>query len=70
MRGLYSKIMDILFPVGGGTIGASTQIQNFIDISKWNMIWDTILVAAIGAIVGYLVKKGLDYIFEKCKPKA
>ena len=70
MRGLYSKIMDILFPVGGGTIGASTQLETFVQNTKWGMVWDTILVAAIGALVGYLVKKVLDYIFEKCKPKA
>ncbi len=54
-----SKVSNILPPAGGIVGALSDVIPNFISISH------TIILAAIGAAVGYLVKVALDKIFKK-----
>ena len=67
---MMNKIMEYMFPVGGGTIGAVSQINLFKYFPTWEVCISTVVVAAIGAIVGYLVKLGLDKLFKNDdKPK-
>ncbi len=68
---VLNKFSD-LFPVGGGAIGAVTQIDKIEQTFHWpqaDMIVSTIIIAAIGAIVGYLVKLLFDIIFCNTKKK-
>jgi len=52
--------MDSLWPVGGGTFGGFiTGVITFGEVGK------VILFAALGALVGWLIKEFLDY----CKRK-
>lgn len=57
-----------MLPPIGGSAGALTQIKNIIDLMpSVDVIISTIIIAAIGAVVGYIVKMGLDYLFAKFK---
>ena len=61
---MIQKIYDLAFPVGGGTIGAILQTSPHMEIAIHAFI-----AAVIGAITGYLIKKGLDYLWRKLKKK-
>jgi len=50
-----SKFLEYIYPLGGGSIGAI--IAN-ISVGK---ILEVIIFAAIGALVGWIVKRILDY---------
>jgi preprotein translocase subunit Sss1 len=65
---IYNKLSDC-FPVGGGAVGAVTQVKDFTFLPTWEAIVSTIVVAAIGAAVGYLIKLLFDIIFYKLKRK-
>ena len=62
------KIFNIL-PVGGGSLGAISPI--YIDTITWHGIGGLALQAAvlafIGGVIGWGVKRGLDKIFKKNK---
>jgi hypothetical protein len=65
------KIVHSIFstdtlPIVGGATGALTQIKSII-LPTFDIIIYTICIAAIGAIVGYLVKLFLDWLFLKIK---
>ncbi len=62
---MLQKLYSFAFPISGGTIGAITQLPQIQEISHWNLIFDAFLVAVVGALVGYLVKRGLDWIWPK-----
>jgi len=49
--------MNFAFPVGGGTLGAFTQLQAIASESHWGLVWDTIIVSLTGAIIGILVNE-------------
>jgi len=64
---MLDKIYNFSFPVGGGTLGAITKVPEVTSstITHSGIVLETILVAAIGALTGYIVKKLLDYIWPK-----
>ena len=61
----YITTTDI-FPVAGGSIGAVSS-PLIINLPSQDMILGTIILAALGATIGYIVKLILDYIVKKCK---
>lgn len=64
---MYNKIADSILPVVGGATGAATQTAEIMSqVSLANCI-NAAILAAIGAIVGYMIKLGLDYFVKKCK---
>lgn len=63
-----SKISDA-FPIGGGAAGAITQVKEFTYLPTWEAVVTAIIVAIIGATVGYFVKLGWDIVFRKLKKK-
>ena len=66
---IYEKFTNI-FPIGGGSAGAVYQINNINGyFPTWEVIISTIIVAIIGAIIGYAVKLILDVVFHKFKQK-
>lgn len=63
---LYNKFSNSL-PVVGGGYGAYTQVDHILHyFPTAEAIVSTIIITAIGALVGYLMKLILDKIF-KCK---
>ena len=54
------KIYNFIFPVGGGTFGAITQVGQHSDI-----VFHAFIAAMVGAIVGYCIKKLLDWAWPK-----
>lgn len=55
-----NKVREIIFPTGGGAAGS------LLSINACSII-DTIVYAAIGAIVGYAIKLLCDHIALKLK---
>lgn len=55
------KFFENILPVGGGSLGA---IMAQISMAQ---VWETVILAAIGGLVGYLVKMCLDLIFKRDK---
>ena len=64
---ILTKVYDFIFPVGGGTIGAITQLKDVAAQTHWDIMWDAAIVAFVGAIVGLLVKKLFDFLWAKIK---
>jgi hypothetical protein len=58
---MSSKVSNALPPLGGMTGVLFEVLPNFTTISQ------TIVLAIVGAVVGYLVKIGLDRLFKKEK---
>lgn len=52
-------------PIIGGASGAIIQTNNVLP--TWETILYTIVIAAVGAIVGYIVKLILDCVFREIK---
>ena len=69
MNPMLKSILNSAFPVSGGTIGAITrlpEVQAAVETSAHgHVVLETILVATIGAIVGYTIKRLLDIIWPK-----
>ena len=69
MNPMIKSIINSAFPVTGGTLGAVTRlpdVQAAVETSAHgHLVLETILVATIGAIVGYTIKKLLDLIWPK-----
>jgi len=68
---MINKIFHSIFstdslPAVGGATGALTQVKNMTFPTADAIIY-TIIIASIGAIVGYMVKLFLDWLFKKCK---
>lgn len=66
MNQLFNELTDNLFPIGGSIGGGFIAIShNDVDlIFGWvslPQMMDIILTMAIGAVVGWFVKLGLDY---------
>ena len=59
---MKNKIYNFMFPIGGGTVGAATQIKQIALHSHWDIVWDTVLIAGVGAIMGILVKQAYEYL--------
>jgi len=67
---MKNRIYNFMFPVGGGLTGAATQLREVMTThSHWDMVWDTILIAGVGAIMGILVKQGYEYLKKLLKKK-
>jgi len=66
---MISKIIDSAFPIIGGVGAAATkvpEVQAAVETSSpGGFVIETILVAIIGATVGFIVKKILDIIWPK-----
>lgn len=58
---MFDKLGSVLPPTTGGVIGAVTKVVT-VDIQQY---FDVATSAAIGAVVGYLVKLVLDWIKKK-----
>lgn len=63
-----TKISDA-FPIGGGAAGAVSQVKEFTYLPTWEAVISAVVVAIIGATVGYFVKLGWDIVFRKLKKK-
>lgn len=59
-----NEFLNDLFPVSFGA--GSAGIFAFV---TYNNVLSTIVLAAIGALVGYLMKKFLDMVFKRIKKK-
>ena len=58
---------DSLPVVGGATGALSSKGLVGTMLPEWEVIVYTIILAAVGAVVGYLVKLFLDWFIKKCK---
>ena len=56
--------LDSFFPVSFGTVSAG--VFAFV---TYNNVLSTIILASIGALVGYLMKKLLDWVFKRLKER-
>jgi hypothetical protein len=56
-------------PLLGGTTGAITQVHTISYTPTLEVVCITIILSALGATVGYLIKLLLDYLFSKTKKK-
>lgn len=64
---IYEQCSEFL-PIIGGATGAATQASQFTQyLPEWEMVISTIIITAIGACVGYIVKLLLDRLFKKKK---
>ena len=54
-----SKFFDYFFPVTGAAWGS------LLAVPVWETALSAVIFATIGGLVGYLLKKGLDYLFKK-----
>jgi hypothetical protein len=63
------NIISNIFPVGGGSAGALSQVNEIHYFPAWEVIISAIIMAAIGATVGYFLKILFDIIIEKLKLK-
>lgn len=68
-----SRIFHSIFstdslPAVGGVTGALTQMKK-IAFPTADAIIYTIIIAAVGAVVGYLVKLFLDWLFLKYRKR-
>jgi len=62
---IYIKITDLL-PVIGGAGGAATQANKINEyFPTMEVIISTIIISALGAAIGYIVKLMLDRVFKK-----
>jgi len=72
---MINKVISIIFntdslPAVGGATGALTQVKKILaGIPSIETIISTIIIAAVGATVGYLIKILLDMLFHKPKSK-
>jgi len=72
---ILAKIYEFMWPVCGGVGGAITKVGEIQsatvmnDPAHWHLIFETFLVASIGALVGYIVKHLLDFLLKKIKTK-
>jgi len=70
---MINKVISIIFntdslPIIGGATGAVTQVKKILaGIPSVETIISTIIIAAVGATVGYLIKIFLDMLFRKSK---
>jgi len=69
---IFNKMSD-LFPIGGGAAGALSQVdtvaQNGWHLPSHEVLIPTIIIAAIGASIGYLIKLLFDIIFRNTRKK-
>jgi len=57
------QLTDIL-PVLGGASGAATQIDKITPyLPSMEAVTSTIIITAVGAVIGYLVKLVMDRLF-------
>ena len=68
MKESIQKVLNYLFPVTGGSAGAVIHVEatrSSVLMISVSQIVEVAFYAAIGAIVGYLVKKLLDRLFRR-----
>mgnify|MGYP001568762465 CR=1 FL=1 len=64
----FKLLSTDIFPPLGGATGALTSKGIVGQVfPEWEVIIYTIILAAVGAVVGYLVKLFLDWFIKKCK---
>ena len=76
---MITKILSTLsnctdaLPIAGGSIGALTQVNATIKaaafLPTWEAITAMIILASVGAFVGYFIKLLLDWMFDAIKNK-
>jgi len=70
---MINKLISMIFstdslPILGGATGAVTQVKKILaGIPSIETIISTMIIAAVGATVGYLIKIFLDMLFRKSK---
>ena len=67
-KNMFYKITDLL-PIAGGATGAATAAESLPSVQSAIVF---VVMTIAGAIIGYLVKIGLDLIFKhknKCNGK-
>jgi tetrahydromethanopterin S-methyltransferase subunit D len=64
----FSRISDAFPPVGGAA-GAVSQAKDFHFLPTWENVSITIILAILGGIAGWLVKRGLDKLACTLKEK-
>jgi len=61
---MQEKFLSAIFPVGGGSIFGSVKGMALATITAGGIL-QVVIYAAIGAVVGWLIKLGLDYLKKK-----
>lgn len=66
---IISKTVDAIFPIVGGASGSLVAYKKY-DHLLWmslNQYIETFLVIGIGAVIGWLIKRALDWMVKNCK---
>lgn len=58
------KIANYIWPVGGGSLGS------VIGSISFHILWEVLLFAFLGALIGWFTKLGLDYLKKKINKSA
>jgi len=59
-KNMFSKITDLL-PIAGGATGAATAAESLPSVQSVIVF---VIMTIAGAVIGYVVKIGLDCIFK------
>ena len=66
---MKNRIFNNALPIGGGSIGGLTPLFANMNTITWHGVGDLAIQAAIlalvGGLIGWLVKRVLDCVFKK-----
>lgn len=63
--GMINKILDYVFPIGGGITGALLNIREVSFFPDLQQLVNIVILSALGALTGLIVKKIWDLLFKK-----
>ena len=62
---MKDNFIDLLYPVGGSSIGATTfVIANVTWDGLWEIALQAAVVALVGGLIGWAVKRIMDALFK------
>ena len=64
---MINQILDYVFPIGGGITGALLKIDSVTFFPNIEQIVNVVILSAIGALTGLIIKKIWDKIFKTNK---
>ena len=64
---MIHRIIDNLFPIGGGAYGGLLVYEkyDFILWMHWTQYCEGLIMITVGALIGWLIKRFLDEVFPK-----